>query len=102
MELSGSSISGVTTNEKWLILNDDLEFVFLDLGEICKSSELQKYARTDISYEFYFFLIDFFLLLPYSYLYRALACPSTKERRKTWDKNLKKLWIISVPDITQK
>ncbi len=38
------------TLEKWLILNDDLEFVFLDLDEICKSSELQKYARTDIAY----------------------------------------------------
>lgn len=82
MELSGSSISGVTTNEKWLILNDDLKFVFLDLDEICKSSELQKYARTDISYEFYFFLIDFFLLLPYSYLYRALPCPSLERKEE--------------------
>lgn len=38
------------TLEKWLILNDELEFVYLSLEEICKSSEMLKYSKPDIAY----------------------------------------------------
>lgn len=38
------------TLENWLVLTDDLQFDYLDLNEICKSSELLKYSRPDIAY----------------------------------------------------
>lgn len=38
------------TLEKWLVLNDQLEFVFLDLNEIMESAEMQKYTKPDVAY----------------------------------------------------
>ena len=38
------------TLENWLVLNDDLEFVYLDLDEIHKSSDMLKYSRAEIAY----------------------------------------------------
>lgn len=38
------------TLEKWLVLNDELQFVYLSLEEICKSSEMLKYSKPDIAY----------------------------------------------------
>ena len=38
------------TLENWLVLNDDLEFVYLDLDEIHKSSNMLKYSRAEIAY----------------------------------------------------
>ena len=36
--------------ENWLVLNDDLAFIPLDLCEICKSGSMQKYSKSDIAY----------------------------------------------------
>ena len=38
------------TLEKWLVLNDQLEFIFLDLNEIMESAEMQKYTKPDVAY----------------------------------------------------
>lgn len=38
------------TLEDWLVLNDNLEFVYLSLDDICKSSKMLKYPRPDIAY----------------------------------------------------
>ena len=38
------------TLENWLVLNDDLEFVYLNLDEIHKSSNMLKYSRAEITY----------------------------------------------------
>lgn len=38
------------TLENRLVLNDDLEFVYLDLDEIHKSSDMLKYSRAEIAY----------------------------------------------------
>lgn len=38
------------TLEKWLVLNDELKFVYLSLEEICKSSEMLKYSTPDVAY----------------------------------------------------
>ena len=38
------------TLEKWLVLNDQLEFIFLDLNEIMESAEMQKYTKPDVTY----------------------------------------------------
>lgn len=38
------------TLENWLVLNDDLEFIYLDLDEIHKSSNMLKYSRAEIAY----------------------------------------------------
>lgn len=38
------------TLENWLVLNDDLEFVYLNLDEIHKSSNMLKYSRAEIAY----------------------------------------------------
>lgn len=38
------------TLENWLVLNDDLEFVLIDLDEICKSSDMLKYSKPEIAY----------------------------------------------------
>ena len=38
------------TLESWLVLNDDLEFVYLDLDEIHKSSNMLKYPRAEVAY----------------------------------------------------
>lgn len=38
------------TLENWLVLDDDLEFVCLDLDEICKSSNMLKYSKPEIAY----------------------------------------------------
>lgn len=37
------------TLESWLTLNEDLEFVCLDLDDLCKSSDMLKYSKS--SYE---------------------------------------------------
>lgn len=38
------------TLEKWLVLNDQLEFIFLDLNEIMESAEMQKYTKPEVAY----------------------------------------------------
>lgn len=38
------------TLENWLVLNDNLEFTYLDLDEISKSSEMLRYSKPDIAY----------------------------------------------------
>lgn len=38
------------TLEKWLVLNDNLEFVHLNLDEICRSSEMLKHSQSSIAY----------------------------------------------------
>lgn len=38
------------TLENWLVLNDDLEFVLIDLDEICKSSDMLKCSKPEIAY----------------------------------------------------
>ncbi len=36
--------------EEWLILNEELEFRFLDLEELCKTSALLRYSKQEIAY----------------------------------------------------
>lgn len=51
MKLSLSCIRDtLITLENWLVLTDDLQFIYLDLDKICKSSEMLKYSRPDIAY----------------------------------------------------
>ena len=38
------------TLENWLVLNDDLEFEYLGLDEILKSSDMIKYSRAEAAY----------------------------------------------------
>lgn len=38
------------TLESWLTLNEDLEFVCLDLDDLCKSSDMLKYSKSEIAY----------------------------------------------------
>ena len=38
------------TLEKWLVLDDDLEFHHLDLDNICRSSEMLKHSKSSIAY----------------------------------------------------
>lgn len=38
------------TLEEWLVLNDDLEFEYLDLSEICKSSAMIRYSKPTVAY----------------------------------------------------
>lgn len=36
--------------EEWLVLNDELSFKWLSLEDICKSSNLLKYSKSEIAY----------------------------------------------------
>ena len=38
------------TLEKWLVLDDDLEFHHLNLDNICRSSEMLKHSKSSIAY----------------------------------------------------